>query len=71
MHRGIWFVLAVAGTLSVAGAIAPAAADTCTCSQQTDGTYFCTCVDERGNRYCVSCTSQDAKSCTKVKCSDN
>jgi uncharacterized membrane protein len=53
--------------LSLAATLTPAAAS-CTCSRQPNGTYFCTCVNNRGQRYCVSCRSSNTNSCSTVSC---
>lgn len=39
----------------------------CTWSQQTNGSWWGTCVDERGVMYCVSCDSS-GQNCTRVRC---
>ncbi len=67
MKRALLFFVLVAGTLSVFGIITPASAS-CTCSKQTNGTYWCTCVDNNGRRYCLSCRSTDTSSCSRVNC---
>lgn len=41
--------------------------DSCTCSKQTDGSTFCTCVDDNGHTYCKSCPANGGD-CTVVPC---
>jgi len=67
MKRTLLFLVLVAGTLSVFGFFSPASAS-CSCSKQPNGTYWCTCVDNSGRHYCVSCRSSDAGSCSRVRC---
>ncbi len=44
--------------------------DSCTCSKQTDGGQFCTCVNGKGIMYCKTCpaSKKKEKMCDKVKC---
>jgi hypothetical protein len=65
-----WFKLLLISTaiLIAPFAATPARADSCTCSQQPNGTFWCTCVDNNGNRYCLSCRTQDSSTCTRVSC---
>jgi hypothetical protein len=58
--------LMIVAMLSLATSAA-LAAPSCTCSKQTDGTSFCTCVDDKGVTYCMSCPANGG-ACSKVAC---
>jgi hypothetical protein len=67
MKHAMVVVAAFVAILVAEATYSPAAAS-CTCSKQTNGTFFCTCVDTRGVRYCLSCRSSQNSSCSKVSC---
>lgn len=56
----------IAATLAAASTTARAE-DSCTCSRQTDGSLFCTCVDDNGHTYCKSCPANGG-TCSVVPC---
>ena len=66
MKRHKMPIAAIVITLSLASSAA-FAADSCVCSKQTDGSSFCTCVNDKGENVCKSCPANGA-ACTTVSC---
>ena len=63
---GIAFCACFVGLILTLSAIGVYAADSCTWSQQPDGTLFGVCVRDNGALYCQSCTAGNV--CKVVPC---
>jgi hypothetical protein len=68
MKRYALLFLAAVAFVLLASASVAVAEDSCTCSRQTDGSTWCTCVDDNGNMYCETCPANGG-ACSRVSCS--
>ncbi|MBW1811644.1 MAG: hypothetical protein JRJ87_25880 [Deltaproteobacteria bacterium] len=66
MRLFMLFIAALALALSL-GISVVIAEPSCTCSKQTDGSTWCTCVGDDGKTYCMSCPANGG-ACTRVSC---